>query len=588
MTITRFNINYIVIFIVLFLIVSDVQAIPVPHGIDGTIYELDGITRVRDGIDFYVKNLNNQDTISGKTSHSNPGSYSVAISGNDGDIIIVKAWNKYNQANETFTLTGVMYGINLRLNMTYPPIPPIITSDPITQAIEGKPYVYEVSAYDENDDSLKYSLIKKPDGMMINETTGKVTWLPMQSHVGANNIVIQVSDDIFTVNQSFIIEVENVNDAPVINTTPILNAKVGKVYIYDVDAINDDNDNLKYSLVLSPKEMSIDNETGLINWKPKGNDKGNNNVIVQVSDGTLTDTQEFNILVYASENKKDKDQQSNGNKRTSTGGGGGGSINTPLSKLMQDEKTSGIIIRTNLKDIILKVEELNERPKDTKSISKVVYKYIRIENINQSYIGEAEINFSVNLGWLNKNDINISQIVLSRYTADGWEDLVTENVSIKGDYVYYTSKSPGFSYFAITVREGVKVKNIIEPVISSIKSPFRISGIFYKFGKFRQIDIGTEYSIKNLNTSKIFYGKTGIGLNSGAYYTLLYGNKGDILKINLKNIEKEFYSELKDSKDLDFMLNLKHNSIFTIILSISGLIILFSLIIFKKFKYKKK
>ncbi|MBV6390993.1 MAG: hypothetical protein KPEEDBHJ_00197 [Anaerolineales bacterium] len=59
----------------------------------------------------------------------------------------------------------------------------------------------------------------------------------------------------------------------------------GQQYTYDVDATDLDSDNLVYSLVTAPAEMTIDTETGSINWNPNSNDLGDHEVIVQVSDG---------------------------------------------------------------------------------------------------------------------------------------------------------------------------------------------------------------------------------------------------------------------------------------------------------------
>ena len=235
------------IFLIIILLIKGVIAIPIPHGVDGTIYELDGITPVRKGIDFYVQNLNNGYIVYGKTGHGSSGGYSVSLSGNDGDTIVVKAWNKYNQVNVTLTLIGVMYNVNLLLNMTYPPLQPNITSEAPLSAIEDQQYTYDVEAFDENEeDLLEYFLVESPLGMVINKSTGLVTWMPLQMHVGNNNVKVQVSDGLFLVNQSFIINVENVNDRPEIISIPITDATEDVNYFYDVDATDEDDDILFY------------------------------------------------------------------------------------------------------------------------------------------------------------------------------------------------------------------------------------------------------------------------------------------------------------------------------------------------------
>jgi len=83
---------------------------------------------------------------------------------------------------------------------------PVITSTPITTADEDTLYSYDVDAFDANGDSLTYSLITKPSSdMVINPTTGLITWTPTTP--GNYSVTVGVSDRSFTVTQSFSINV---------------------------------------------------------------------------------------------------------------------------------------------------------------------------------------------------------------------------------------------------------------------------------------------------------------------------------------------------------------------------------------------
>ena len=721
------KILFIVLIITLVILNStfSASAIPIPYGIDGTIYELDGITEVRKGIDFYVQNLNNGHIINGKTGYGSSGSYSVAISGNNGDIILIKAWNKYNQVNITLPLYGVMYNVNLLLNMTYPQIPPNIISEPMTTAIEDQLYTYDVEAFDENEeDVLDYTLIEAPTGMAINQSSGLVKWTPLQMHVGSNYIIAQVTDGLFLVNQSFTINVENVNDKPEIISIPIADATEDVNYLYGVNAVDEDNDLLFYYLTISPDGMVINGNTGLINWTPNNNDIGTHNILVQVSDGNLIDEQEFtinvvnvndlpvitslpatnavqdepynydveaydidkDILIYSLENYPQGMEINNingnitwmpsnddvglhniavkvsdddgftlqpytlvvenvndrpvinstpittarafklyeydvdaydadndaltyslikkPNRMEINRGTGliewfprlrdlgqnevivevsdgeltdtqeftilvtlikrGGSIgsyseSTPAKKLQYGEFKITINTFSNTLSNTDKIalKELNERPEDAQKISRRVYKYLRVEGMET--IEEAILNFTVDLKWLKENGIKYEDIVLIGYADGEWEDSKTEYAGNDEKFAYYTAyytaNTPGFSYFAITVKEGAEVKNILKPKISSINVPYRVSGTIYKFGKFGQADSWTKLTVENLNTSEVVNAQTGIGPNTGAYYVLLHGTEGDLIKIRIIGIDKEFLTTLKDIDNLDFMLN---------------------------------
>jgi len=97
--------------------------------------------------------------------------------------------------------------------------------------------------------------------------------------------------------------------APEIISTAITSATVGEAYTYDVDATDSDGDTLAYSLDAAPTGMTIEVHTGVINWTPTAADVGIHSVIVEVSDGELTDTQTFIITVLAVEQEFQDNQE---------------------------------------------------------------------------------------------------------------------------------------------------------------------------------------------------------------------------------------------------------------------------------------
>jgi len=89
------------------------------------------------------------------------------------------------------------------------------------------------------------------------------------------------------------------NNAPVITSTAITSVTLPAAYTYDVDATDSNGDTLIYSLNTAPAGMTIEVHTGVINWAPTVAYVGIHSVIVEVSDGELTDTQTFIITVLA-------------------------------------------------------------------------------------------------------------------------------------------------------------------------------------------------------------------------------------------------------------------------------------------------
>jgi len=95
------------------------------------------------------------------------------------------------------------------------------------------------------------------------------------------------------------------NNAPVITSTPVTNAYPDIDYEYDVNANDPDGDTLVYSLLEGPAGMIIDSATGLIEWMPELDQKGEEfDVVVEVSDGDLTDTQSYVIEVITAPSEK--------------------------------------------------------------------------------------------------------------------------------------------------------------------------------------------------------------------------------------------------------------------------------------------
>ena len=73
--------------------------------------------------------------------------------------------------------------------------PPVIVSKPVTTAMVGVLYTYDVNATDPDaEDTLTYSLITQPAGMTINSSTGLIQWMPTDIQEMANDIEVKVID----------------------------------------------------------------------------------------------------------------------------------------------------------------------------------------------------------------------------------------------------------------------------------------------------------------------------------------------------------------------------------------------------------
>ncbi|MEM6468299.1 MAG: putative Ig domain-containing protein [Planctomycetota bacterium] len=88
------------------------------------------------------------------------------------------------------------------------------------------------------------------------------------------------------------------NEAPIIESLPSIEAAADREYRYDVLATDPDDDTLSYSLSTRPDGMQFDPGTSGIIWQPTVDDLGYHDVVVTVSDGRGgTAEQRFTIEV---------------------------------------------------------------------------------------------------------------------------------------------------------------------------------------------------------------------------------------------------------------------------------------------------
>jgi RHS repeat-associated protein len=189
---------------------------------------------------------------------------------------------------------------NLSINEAPLNRPPVIISTPVVYGNINTEYRYQALATDADNDRLTYSVINPLQGLSINENTGIVTWTPTQ--LGETEITLQVNDNrggVATQSYKLLVQ-EQVTDnyAPVIISEAIVKASTSQKYVYDVNAIDPDEDSLTYSLVTAPEGMTINPLTGEIVWETVGKTIGSYNVKVSVNDNRGgIDTQEFVIAL---------------------------------------------------------------------------------------------------------------------------------------------------------------------------------------------------------------------------------------------------------------------------------------------------
>lgn len=130
-----------------------------------------------------------------------------------------------------------------RITITVRNIAPTITSAPGAGATEELTYAYRVLASDVAADILTYSLVTAPEGMTIQPAGGLVNWTPTNEQAATSHSVkIKVSDDDGgTAEQTFAVNVINVNDSPVAAAGEDRTADEGSAVSFDAAGSTDDD-----------------------------------------------------------------------------------------------------------------------------------------------------------------------------------------------------------------------------------------------------------------------------------------------------------------------------------------------------------
>ena len=185
---------------------------------------------------------------------------------------------------------------------------PVIISEPIITAKEDQLYSYQIEASDPDGDNLNYSLIIKPEGMSINtEKNGLITWMPTNNQVGIHQVIVEISDGKYKVQQIFEIEVINVNNPPqILSYFPVnLNIEIneGDSVKFEIQGTDVDlNTTLDYRWFLEGGPISNSSGIGSVSkstWKyfSEYGDCGIKTVKVLVSDGEFEDSVQWKITI---------------------------------------------------------------------------------------------------------------------------------------------------------------------------------------------------------------------------------------------------------------------------------------------------
>ncbi|MGN6545339.1 MAG: putative Ig domain-containing protein, partial [Aureliella sp.] len=177
-------------------------------------------------------------------------------------------------------------------------LPPAVAGTPPTTASVGHDYTYDLHATDPEGQPLSYSLPAGSGNMQV-DAQGVIHWQPTAAELGSRTVRVRVTDPQgASTNQSFVVVVNdlNPNQLPVITSTPLLKAALNQPYTYQVQAADPEGGPLHFSFLEWPNGMTIDENTGLIQWTSSLVGIGRVTVLVSDADGGDAE-QSFEVVV---------------------------------------------------------------------------------------------------------------------------------------------------------------------------------------------------------------------------------------------------------------------------------------------------
>jgi hypothetical protein len=218
--------------------------------------------------------------LTGMPDNSEVGSFWVVVNGTD-------QFGRSNELNFTITVNNTAPGI--------------LTADQTT-ALEDLQYRVDYDSSDDGQGNISWSLLAETaPWLSINTATGVLDGLPGNDDVGEHAIRVSVTDGNGGLDwTSFMLNVINVNDKPVIITGDITLATEDVRYEVDYEATDPDVSDIlfQWSVETTAGWLSMNGSTGVLSGIPSNSDVGNCTVNVTVRDlAGATSYHEFTLQV---------------------------------------------------------------------------------------------------------------------------------------------------------------------------------------------------------------------------------------------------------------------------------------------------
>ena len=183
------------------------------------------------------------------------------------DVVLRVSDGRGGASRQSFSINVVEPGFNA---------PPIFTSTPVIQAPIGFDYSYQASVFDPDGDSVTFTLLSGPTGLVVNPTSGLLSWPNAQP--AQHNVILEADDgqgaqatQNFTL---FVGEPATRLPGPAFSSVPVTFAAVDTQYRYQFEFNPPQDPPPAITLAQGPGGMSVDPVAGTLDWLPQLSDLG--------------------------------------------------------------------------------------------------------------------------------------------------------------------------------------------------------------------------------------------------------------------------------------------------------------------------
>jgi hypothetical protein len=220
------------------------------------------------------------------------------IFNNDGSFNYTPTENWYGTDSFTYIITDVNGDIStatVTINVNKVDNAPVLNLITNQTTNENQLLQFTITATDPDGDSLTYYATNLQGDATINATTGLVTWTP--TITGTYPVTFYVTDGNLTTNQTININVNKIDQPPILNTITNQNTNENQLLQFTITATDPDGDSLTYLTAPLPYGSNLNSTTGVFTWIPTYTQSGVYPVTFYITDGNLTASQTINITV---------------------------------------------------------------------------------------------------------------------------------------------------------------------------------------------------------------------------------------------------------------------------------------------------